>query len=358
MREKAIVAMSGGVDSSVTAALMLEEGYRCTGVTLKLHGSNEAGLDDARQTARKLGIAHHVLDLTEDFRDEVIRRFIESYESGDTPNPCVDCNRYIKFGRLFSRAQHLDCELLATGHYAQIEKSGSRCLLKKAADGKKDQSYVLYTLGQETLARIRFPLGSLTKKEVREIAEGRGLANAKKQDSQDICFVPEGDYGAFMEAYTGKRYPPGDILDIDGKVIGKHRGLVRYTLGQRRGLGVAANRPVYVIAKDTARNIITLGAEGALYSKTLTAGRINLIACETMEKPMRIMVKTRYLQEEKPAWAVQTAADEIRIEFDEGQRAITPGQSAVLYDGDIVIGGGIILPAVRIKTQGVFVTPP
>jgi len=342
MQVKALVAMSGGVDSSVAAALMLEKGYQCIGVTLRLHDCDETGADDARQTAEKLGIPHYVLDFTGDFGREVIRPFIESYEQGLTPNPCVTCNRHIKFGRLFSRAGELGCELLATGHYAQTEKSGSRCLLKKAADPKKDQSYVLYTLDQEKLARICFPLGSLTKSEVREFAEGRGFVNAHREESQDICFVPDGDYGAFMEARTGKHYPPGDILDMSGKVIGRHRGLVRYTLGQRRGLGVAANQPVYVSAKDTARNTVTLGPESSLYSKTLRAGSINLIACETMEKPMRVKVKTRYLQTEKPAWAVQTGPDEIRVEFDEGQRAVTPGQSAVLYDGDIVVGGGII----------------
>ena len=334
--------MSGGVDSSVAAVLMLENSYECEGVTLKLYGDKDKDINDARQAAEKLGIAHHVLNFTEIFRNEVIRYFIESYEQGLTPNPCISCNRSIKFGRLLSRARQLNYDFLVTGHYAQIEKSGGRWLLRKAADPRRDQSYVLFYLNQETLARICFPLGGLTKEDVRELAGMRGFANANKQDSQDICFVPDGDYGAFMEDYTGKLYPPGDILDTEGKPIGKHRGIVRYTLGQRRGTGVAVNQPVYVCAKDIARNTITLGPENTLYSKSLTAERINLIACESLEKPMRVLVKTRYLQQEKPAWAVQTADDEIHVEFDEAQRALTPGQAAVLYDGDIVIGGGII----------------
>ena len=345
-RPKVLAAMSGGVDSSVAAALLLDEGYDCAGVTLILCGVNDAEINDARQAAEKLGISHATLDFTGVFRDEVIRYFIDSYEKGHTPNPCIVCNRKIKFGHLLSRAGESGCGFLATGHYARIEKSGGRWLLKKAADLNKDQSYVLYTLGQETLARSRFPLGSLSKNAVREIAAARGFVNADKRESQDICFVPGGDYGAFMEEYTGKQYPEGDILDMEGEVIGRHRGIVRYTLGQRRGLGVAVNQPVYVTAKDTARNTVTLGPESALYTKTLIADRINLIACENLDKPMRVTVKTRYLQQEKPAWAVQIAPDEIRVEFDDAQRAVTPGQSAVLYDGDVVVGGGTIRAAV------------
>lgn len=341
--------MSGGVDSSVAAALMTDRGCECTGVTLLLHGSGAGSgrgeADDARQAAAKLDIPHEVLDFTEAFRSGVILPFIESYERGLTPNPCIACNRHIKFGRLFSHAEHTGCGVLATGHYAQIEKSGSRFLLKKAVDPKKDQSYVLFYLEQNTLAAAAFPLGGLTKREVKEIARSRGFDSAERQESQDICFVPDGDYGTFMEEYTGKRYPAGDITSLDGKVIGRHKGIVRYTLGQRRGLGVAANEPVYVCAKDTAANTVTLGPENSLYSKTLTARGINLIACERLEQPLRVTVKTRYLQTERPAAAIQTGADELRVEFDEPQRAITPGQAAVLYDGDIVVGGGIIASA-------------
>jgi tRNA-specific 2-thiouridylase len=353
--------MSGGVDSSVAAALMLKEGCDCAGVTLKLYNGEDGAGDalpasgtrlrgccsltdtnDARQAAYRLGMPHYVLNFTEAFRDQVIRRFVETYEAGATPNPCIDCNRYIKFDRLLYRAGQLDFDLLVTGHYARIEREGGRFLLKKAADLKKDQSYVLYCLTQEQLEKTRFPLGGMNKSQVREIARELGFANAKKPDSQDICFVPDGDYGSFMERRAGKPYPGGDIIDKWGKILGRHRGLVRYTIGQRRGLGVAMNEPVYVTAKDMAANTVTLGPEADLYSKTLTAGNINLIALPRLERPLRVRVKTRYLQAEQWATAEQTGEDEIRIEFDQAQRAITPGQAAVMYDGDTVVGGGVI----------------
>jgi tRNA-specific 2-thiouridylase len=359
MKQKALIAMSGGVDSSAAAALMLEQGYDCAGVTLKLYNGEDTGdalpgarlrgccsladVNDARQAAYRLGMPHYTLNFTEAFRKEVIRRFVETYEAGATPNPCIDCNRYIKFERLLYRAGQLDFDLLVTGHYARIEREGGgRFLLKKAADLKKDQSYVLYCLSQEQLGRTRFPLGNLNKSRVREIASELGFANAEKPDSQDICFVPDGDYGGFMERRAGKPYPGGDIVDKSGKILGRHRGLVRYTIGQRRGLGVAMNEPAYVTAKDRAANTVTLGPAADLYSKTLIAGNINLIALPRLEKPLRVRVKTRYLQAEQWATAEQTGEDEIRIEFDEVQRAITPGQAAVMYDGDTVLGGGVI----------------
>ena len=338
--------MSGGIDSTVAAALLMERGLQCAGVTLKLFDSEKGGADDAREAAEMLGMAHSVLDFSEVFREKVILNFVESYEKGLTPNPCIACNRHIKFGHLFTETSRFDSELLATGHYAQVEKSGSRWLLKKAVDSKKDQSYVLFYLDQDTLARVLFPLGTLTKDEVRLIAFEKKLVNAKKEESQDICFVPDGDYGTFIETFTGKRYPPGDILDTGGNVIGAHRGIVRYTLGQRRGLGVALNKPLYVCAKDAARNTVTLGPENSLYSNILTVHSINLVACENINRPLRVSVKTRYLQAERPAWAEQTSDDELRIEFDEAQRALTLGQAAVLYDGNIVVGGGIIGSAV------------
>jgi tRNA-specific 2-thiouridylase len=345
--------MSGGVDSSVAAALMLEQGFQCIGLTMKLYSGEHAprrgccslkDVNDARAVAHSLDIPHYVLNFTGEFERDVIRRFIETYENGATPNPCIDCNRYIKFNSLLLRTRQLDFDFLVTGHYARISRDSAsgRMLLRKSLDTRKDQSYVLYCLTQEQLSRTILPLGELSKSDVRKLAEEKKFINAGKEESQDICFVPDGDYGSFMEAYTGKRYPQGDIIDTAGKVIGRHRGIVRYTIGQRRGLGVAANVPVYVAAKSAADNTITLGPESSLYGKSLIAHNINLIACESLERPLRVKVKTRYLQEEQAATAVQTDPGCLRIDFDEPQRAISPGQAAVMYDGDIVVGGGTI----------------
>jgi tRNA-specific 2-thiouridylase len=348
MNNKALVAMSGGVDSSVAAALMLERGCRCVGVTLKLYNEGSRccslwDINDAKDVAHKLGMPHYTLNFTDVFENEVIRRFVRIYESGATPNPCIDCNRYVKWRALTLRARQIGFDTIVTGHYARVEKNGGgRFLLRKARDGKKDQSYVLYPLTQEELARTVFPLGDLTKEEVRRMAAERKFINAKKGDSQDLCFVPDGDYGTFIETYTGKKSPEGDILDDRGSVIGRHRGIMRYTIGQRRGLGVACSRPVYVSAKSAGSNTITLGPEDSLYSKTIAVCDINLVAVPRIERPMRVRVKTRYLQEEAPAVAEQTGPDSLHVEFDEPQRAITPGQAAVLYDGDYVVGGGTI----------------
>jgi tRNA-specific 2-thiouridylase len=363
MCKKAIIAMSGGVDSSVAAALMLEKGFQCAGVTLKLKktenclcslsetsaGSDCSDVNDAGKVASNLGIDHYVLDFSDEFEQYVIRRFVDIYEQGATPNPCVECNRHVKFNLPLLKtqlgAQKIDFDILATGHYARIshDSASGRHLLRKALDDKKDQSYVLYCLTQQQLEKACFPLGELSKQEVRKIAEDKKFVNAEKGESQDICFVPDGNYGDFIEMYTGKNYPPGDIIDLDGKIIGRHKGIVRYTIGQRRGLGVAANMPVYVTSKSVADNTVTLGPDSALFSKTLTAKNINLIACADLKKPVRVMVKTRYLQTEQSATAEQIGDDCLLIEFDKPQRAITPGQAAVMYDGDIVVGGGTII---------------
>ena len=339
--------MSGGVDSSVAAALMLEQGHDCAGITFRFRkeeSEDSPGINDAKAVALGLGIPYKVIDLTEEFNRQVIHRFIETYEQGATPNPCVICNRYLKFNFHLLRLRELEFDCIATGHYARIEHDAScgRFLLRKALDAGKDQSYVLYGLDQQQLQCARFPLGMLSKQQVRQIAEGRHFANHAKAESQDICFVPNGDYGDFIEAYTGKTFPPGDIVDPGGKPLGRHRGIIRYTIGQRRGLGVASGEPLYVAAKSVADNTVTLGPDSILYSKTLTARDINLIACARLDKPLRVSVKTRYLQAAQPAIAEQTGEDELRIEFDSPQRAITPGQAAVMYDSDIVIGGGLI----------------
>ena len=342
--------MSGGVDSSVAASLMIDRGYRCVGITLKLFKGESrccslADVNDARNVAFNLGIDHYVLNFTEEFEKQVVRHFVETYEAGETPNPCIECNRRIKFNLLLLRTHQFEFDLLVTGHYARVthDASDGRFLLQKALDEKKDQSYVLYCLTQQQLQRVRFPLGELSKSEVRKIAEDKKFINAAKGESQDICFVPDGDYGSFIESYTGKTYPHGDIIDMEGKVIGRHKGLIRYTTGQRRGLGVAANVPVYVAAKSIQDNTVTLGPDSALFSKSLDAKDINLIACSDLHKPMRVMVKTRYMQDAQAATAEQTGEDSLHIEFDSPQRAITPGQAAVMYDGDIVVGGGTIV---------------
>ena len=349
MNHKAVIAMSGGVDSSVAAALMLEQGWDCVGITLKLYRGESRccslqDVNDAKAVAFRLGMPHYVLNFTGEFDTQVIRRFVETYERGATPNPCIDCNRYIKFNLLLFRARQLDFDCIVTGHYAQVERDSSsgRFLLKKSLDDKKDQSYVLYCLTQAQLAHTRFPLGGLSKQQVRKIAEEKALGNAGKSESQDICFVPGGKYGDFIEAYTGKSYPPGNIIGLDGAVLGKHQGIIRYTIGQRRGLGVAANEPVYVAAKSVADNTVTLGPEPSLYRQSLIARDINLIACGDIKKPLRVRVKTRYLQDEQAATAEQIGEDTLRVEFDRPQRALTAGQAAVLYDGDIVVGGGTI----------------
>jgi tRNA-specific 2-thiouridylase len=357
---KALIAMSGGVDSSVAAWLIKEQGARCIGITLKLFATEDIGgsakrqgccslddINDARAVAYRLEMPHYVLNFTEEFRNTVMRRFVETYERGGTPNPCIDCNRFIKFSRLLERARQLDFDTIVTGHYARIERDGQegRFLLRKSADAGKDQSYVLYALTQDQLAHTLFPLGGMTKKETREIAEAQGFVNARKRDSQDICFAPDRDYGSFIERHTGKTSPPGDIVDEAGRVLGQHRGIIRYTIGQRRGLGIALNDPVYVKAKSAADNTVTLGPEQSLYAKSLIANDLNLIALERLEKPLRVSVKTRYLQQEQKAWAEQTGEDTLRVDFDEMQRAITPGQAVVLYDGDLVVGGASILAA-------------
>jgi tRNA-specific 2-thiouridylase len=347
--QKAVIAMSGGVDSSVAAALMVESGFQCVGVTFKLFKGESRccslkDANDAGGVAFNLGMPHYVLNFMEDFDKQVIRPFVETYGRGGTPNPCIDCNRGIKFNLPLLEKRLPGFDVLATGHYARVmrDAASGRFLLLKALDEKKDQSYVLYCLTQEQLERVRFPLGKLSKNEARKIAADKKFSNAAREESQDICFVPEGDYGEFIEKYAGKAYPEGDIVDLDGKTLGRHRGIIRYTIGQRRGLGVAANTPLYVTAKSAADNTVTLGPDGALYGKTLIAKKINLIACADLKKPMRVTVKTRYLQDPQPALAEQIDEDVLHIEFDSPQRAITPGQAAVLYDGDVVAGGGTI----------------
>ena len=354
--DKALIAMSGGVDSSVAACLIKEQGYSCIGVTMKLFQNEYIGesrehtccsledVEDARSVARQLNIPYYVFNFSDRFRECVIDKFVRAYEAGITPNPCIDCNRYLKFDKLFHRSKELNCNYVVTGHYARVEydETLNRYLLKKALDTDKDQSYVLYAMTQEQLSHTLFPLGELTKPEVRKIAEKHSFINAKKHDSQDICFVTGGKYTDFIQQYTSKRYPEGNFVDINGRVLGTHKGIIHYTIGQRRGLNISSTEALYVSAIDSVNNTVTLASENELYTKKLVAKDINMISTPFLEKPEKLKVKVRYRQPEQPATVVQTDTDTLEITFDTPQRAVTSGQAVVIYNGDIVAGGGTI----------------
>ena len=356
MSKKAIIAMSGGVDSSVAAYIMKSKGYECIGATMKLFDNEDTGIskehsccsledvEDARNVAAILDIPHYVFNFSDKFKECVIDKFIDDYEHGRTPNPCIECNRHLKFEKLFQRAKELDYDYVVTRHYAQIkyDKNLNRKKKKKGADDTKDQGYVLYSLTQEQLAHTLFPLGNMKKSEVREIAQKHNFINAKKHDSQDICFVLNGKYAEFIENYTGKKYPAGNFVDLNGNVLGQHKGIIRYTIGQRKGLGLALPKPAYVCAIDTEKNEVILGDNKDLFTTALIADNINLISVESIEQPMRCKAKVRYSQTEEDAVVTQIDDNKIKIEFDKPQRAVTCGQAAVLYDNDIIVGGGTI----------------
>lgn len=356
-----MAAMSGGVDSSVCALLLQEAGFDVRGATMVLRGGEVLGdagegegstcgstrdVEDARAVCRRLGILHDAFDLRDRFDAAVVRPFCDAYLEGRTPNPCIDCNRFLKFEALQKRRREMGLDYVATGHYARRrwDAATERWQLLRASDPAKDQSYVLYHLTQDTLAHMLFPLGELTKDEVREMARAHGFVTAEKPESQDICFVPDGDYAGFIEGHcgAGAAFEPGEIVNREGRVLGEHAGLIRYTIGQRKGIGVAAREPLYVLGKDASANRLVVGFKDELLSSGVVACDVNLISGGVLEGPRKVQVKTHYRQRPVLATAEQTGPDELTVTFEEPQRAAAPGQAAVLYEGDIVLGGGTI----------------
>lgn len=341
--EKVLLGMSGGVDSSAAALLLKEQGFSVTGITLELcDGDNTCNISDAKAVCEKLGIEHITLDLKKEFKEKVIFPFIEDYKKGLTPNPCLECNKHIKFGAMLEFAIENGFSKIATGHYARVEKEGERFILKKALDITKDQSYVLYSLTQKQLSHLILPLGGLSKNEIRTIAEKGGLINANRPDSQDICFVPDGDYAAFIEKTDGFVSQKGDYVDINGNVLGSHNGVINYTIGQRKGLGIALGRPQFVIDKSARGNRVVLGNEEHLFKTEVLVRDVNFISFNTPQSEMNICAKLRYRHSEQSARLIPLENGNVRLVFKEPQRAPSPGQAAVLYDGDTVLGGGII----------------
>lgn len=366
MKKKVMVAMSGGVDSSVAPFLLKEEGYEVVGITMCLgikEGNNEQprccgvqAIEDAKRVCQKLKIPHYVMDFSKELEEKVVNNFVSEYLKGRTPNPCIDCNRYIKFGTLLKKTISMGFDFLATGHYARIKKeeskveSGIRYVLKKGIDTKKDQSYVLYAMNQEQLGHTLMPLGNFTKDHVRQIAKDAGLPVADKPESQEICFIPDNNYGEFLRKYIPEGISPGPIVNKEGKIIGEHRGIIFYTIGQRKGIGITAGEPLYVIAIDKKSNTIVVGKKEEVYGDELIANDVNFIDIERLKEPIRAEAKIRYLHKASIATVIPLNENEVRVKFDFPQWAITPGQAVVFYQpaagygqgNDIVIGGGMI----------------
>ena len=352
-----MIGMSGGVDSSVAAAILLEKGYDVVGVTMQIwpdmgedRQKTEGGccslsaVDDARRVADRLGIAYYVLNFKDIFQEKVIDYFKEEYIRGRTPNPCIACNRYVKFEALLQKAVSMGMDYVATGHYARTEydHTSHRYFLKKSATAAKDQTYALYTLTQEQLSRTLFPIGDYTKDRVREYAREIGLTVASKPDSQEICFVEDDDYGRFICENSSYEVKPGDFLDISGRKLGKHKGIIHYTVGQRKGLGGSFGKPMYVVSVNPDDNTVVLGDENDVFTDSLYASDLNFISIEGLQNPLRITAKIRYSAREAAARLDPVGEDRVRVEFETPQRAITPGQSVVFYDGETVVGGGVI----------------
>jgi len=361
-KPRVVVAMSGGVDSSLTAALLVRQGYDVIGATMQIWENTTANddpehrgccslsaVDDARRVAETIGIPYYVLNFRQMFQETVVNYFIDEYARGKTPNPCIACNRYVKFEGLLQKARALGAEYVATGHYARIDydEAQGRYLLRKGIDQTKDQSYALYHLNQYTLRHFLMPLGGFTKVQTRQMASEFGLSVANKPDSQEICFVPNDDYKSFLEEKVPAALKPGNIVDLEGRILGRHKGLPLYTVGQRKGLGIAAGKPLYVIALDTDTNSVIVGSNEDVFASALIAGDLNFITMDKLTKPITVAAKIRYSAREAQAVVTPQADGTVHVRFTEPQRAITPGQSVVFYDGDIVVGGGIIKNAIR-----------
>lgn len=356
-KKSVMLGMSGGVDSSVAAAVLLEQGYDVIGATMQIwpdmdeeRQKTEGGccslsaVDDARRVANRLGIPYYVLNFKDVFEQKVISYFKDEYLKGRTPNPCIACNRYVKFDAMLRKAASMGIDYVATGHYAIVEydEMRKRYLLKKSATDKKDQTYALYNLTQYQLERTLMPIGSYTKERVREIAREIGLTVANKPDSQEICFVEDNDYGRFISENTDHKIVPGDFVDTKGKVLGRHKGIVHYTIGQRKGLGITLGKPAFVIDIDVEKNRVVLGDDTEVFNNSLTAGDINFISIDELQDSMRVKAKIRYSAKEADALISPLEDNRVKVVFDSPQRAITPGQSVVFYDGDVVVGGGVI----------------
>ena len=358
-RPGALIAMSGGVDSSVAAWLMQRDGFDCTGVTMRLTRNeavnteglhtccSERDIEDAAEVAYAMDIPYEVLDFTADFQEKIIDKFIRVYEAGGTPNPCIDCNRYMKFDHLLRWAEAHGLDHVVTGHYARVEQDEAtgRWLLKKGLDEGKDQSYVLYNLTQQQLAHVRLPLGALHKTEVRAIAEQHHFINARKHDSQDICFVPDGDYVSFLRQYGGVEPVPGDFLDSEGRVLGRHRGMECYTIGQRKGLGIASRTPLYVVSLHAGKNRVIVGSNDDLFRSGLLANELDFTDGTPPSQQFRCLAKIRYGIRVHDCTVTLDDHGRAVVKFDEPQRAITPGQSVVFYEEDRLLGGGTIMKA-------------
>jgi len=361
MKKKVMVGMSGGVDSSVAAAILLQEGYDVIGVTMQIwpdmgeeRQKTEGGccslsaVDDARRVANRLGIPYYVLNFKEVFEEKVINYFKEEYLKGRTPNPCIACNRHVKFDSMLRKAEVMGIDYIATGHYAKVEydEDSSRYLLKKSVTDRKDQTYALYNLTQEQLSHTLMPVGDYTKERIREMAKEIGLTVATKPDSQEICFVEDNDYGRFISENADCEIVPGNFVDTKGNVLGRHKGIVHYTIGQRKGLGIALGKPVFVVEIDVHNNTVVLGDESEVFANALIASDLNFISIERLVEPIKVKAKIRYSARESLATVYPEENNKARVVFESPQRAITPGQSVVFYDGDIVVGGGTIDKAI------------